>query len=142
MGSCTYNVAKNVAHVITPFSKQANSYIKNSEDFVEIVRSLRIKEDEVMVSFDVRSLYTSVSVKDALSAVAEKLDSDITLQERSGFTSETVMNLLKLCLSATYFKFRDKFYELVDGLTMGSPVSPPVANVFMEKVRVKSVRVI
>ena len=31
------------------------------------------------------------------------------------------------------FKFRDKFYELVDGLTIGSPVSPPVANVFMEK---------
>ena len=28
VGSCTYNVAKNVAHVITPFSKQANSYIK------------------------------------------------------------------------------------------------------------------
>ena len=28
VGSCTYNIAKNVARVIMPFSQQANSYHK------------------------------------------------------------------------------------------------------------------
>ena len=50
------------------------------------------------------------------------------------------MRLLKLCLSTTYFKFRDKFYDLTDGLAMGSPVSPPVANLFMADLESKALR--
>ena len=42
-----------------------------------------------------------------------------------------VVRLLELCLNTTYFKFREKFFELKDGLAMGSSVSPPVANLFM-----------
>ena len=42
-----------------------------------------------------------------------------------------VIKLLTLCLEDTTFKFRDKFYRMTDGLAMGSPVSPIVANIFM-----------
>ena len=90
-----------------------------------------MQEDEVMVSFDVRSLFTSMPVKDALLAVKRRLDDVEKLQERCGFASGTVLRLLELCLSTTNFKFREKFFELKDGLAMGSPVSPPVANLFM-----------
>ena len=41
------------------------------------------------------------------------------------------MDMLNLCLQTRQFQFREKYYELVDGLAMGSPVSPPVANIFM-----------
>ena len=71
---------------------------------MDIVRNLRIQEDEIMVCFDVRSLFTSVPVEDALTAVRKRWDDDDMLQERCGFASETVMRLLKLCLSTTYFK--------------------------------------
>ena len=41
------------------------------------------------------------------------------------------MDMLNLCLQTRQFQFREKHYELVDGLAMGSPGSPPVANIFM-----------
>ena len=40
--------------------------------------------------------------------------------------------LTELCLRSTYFKFRGRFFEQVDGAAMGSPLSPVVANLFME----------
>ena len=35
-------------------------------------------------------------------------------------------------MRCTYFQFLDTFYEQLDGTAMGSPLSPIVANIFME----------
>ena len=40
--------------------------------------------------------------------------------------------LLEFCLKSTYFSFQGKYYEQVEGVAMGSPVSPIVANLYME----------
>ena len=37
-----------------------------------------------------------------------------------------------LCLTSTYFTFQEEFYEQVEGAAMGSPLSPIVANLYME----------
>ena len=44
---------------------------------------------------------------------------------------EAVLKLLKLCMSMMNFKFRNKHYALLDGLPMGSPASPVIANIYM-----------
>ena len=43
-----------------------------------------------------------------------------------------IILLLEFCLKNTYFSFQDQFYEQVEGAAMGSPVSPIVANLYME----------
>ena len=43
-----------------------------------------------------------------------------------------IILLLEFCLKNTYFSFQDQFYEQVEGATMGSPVSPIIANLYME----------
>ena len=43
-----------------------------------------------------------------------------------------IILLLEFCLKNTYFSFQDKFCEQVEGAAMGSPVSPIVANLYME----------
>ena len=85
------------------------------------------------MQFSFKSLYTSVPVAEALQAVDKKLQSDHSLEDRCGYTRETVMAILKLCLDCTHFKFRENHYAIKDGLAMGSHVSSPVANLFMEK---------
>ena len=39
---------------------------------------------------------------------------------------------MKICATTTYFCFGNDFYEQVSGLAMGSPLSPILANLFME----------
>ena len=59
----------------------------------------------VLVSFDIKLLYMSVPVAEALQAVDRKLQLDDSLEEICGYTRETAIVLLKLCLDCTHFKF-------------------------------------
>ena len=45
---------------------------------------------------------------------------------------ETIKDLLRLCLTTTYFAWNGKMYEQTEGGAMGNPLSPVVANIFME----------
>ena len=49
-----------------------------------------------------------------------------------------ITSLLELCLINTYFLFQGKYYEQVQGAVMGSPISPLIANIFMEEFEVKA----
>ena len=51
---------------------------------------------------------------------------------RTILSPENIYDLLKLCLSTTGFQWREKFYEQTHGAPMGSPLSPVMANLFME----------
>ena len=108
------------------------SHVENSSHLAEIVRNTIIKPDEVLVSFDVKSLFMSVPVKQAAECVKRILQADTSWKLKSPISISTIIKLLTICLEDTTFKFREEFYQMTDGLAMGSPVSPVVANVFME----------
>ena len=44
---------------------------------------------------------------------------------------QQVLNLLNLCLNQNYFEFNGNFYIQNEGLPMGSPLSPLLAEIFM-----------
>ena len=48
--------------------------------------------------------------------------------------------LLEFCITHTYFLFQGKYYEQVQGAAMGSPISPLIANIFMEEFEVKALQ--
>ena len=49
-----------------------------------------------------------------------------------------IITLLESCFKNTYFLFQGKYFEQVDGVAMGSPFSPLIANLFMEEFKVKA----
>ena len=49
-----------------------------------------------------------------------------------------IVTLLEFCLKNTYFLFQGKYYEQVYGAAMGFPISPLIANLFMEEFEVKA----
>ena len=55
-------------------------------------------------------------------------------------TQQHIMDLLGLCLRSTYFTFRGKFYEQVEGAAIGSPISPIVANLYMEDFETRAIQ--
>ena len=117
---------------MAPIVGKTDSFIKNSVHLVERLSGVKLEQDECILSYDVSALFTSVPVEESLNIILEKLTADTTLSERTVFTAQQVVDLLRIVLTTTYFKYNGDFYIQVDRAAMGSPVSPIVANIFME----------
>ena len=51
-----------------------------------------------------------------------------------------ITSLLEFCLTHTYSLFQGKYYQQTQGAAMGSPISPHIANIFMEEFEVKALQ--
>ena len=100
--------------------------MKNSFQFVQILESLRIQLDDLIVSFDVVSLFFKVPIVDSLELLGYHFEDD-------------VLALITHILTSTYFCFDGQFYEQTDRVAMGSPLSPVTVNFFMEDFEKKAI---
>ena len=80
--------------------------MKNYFQLVQTLKSLRVQPEDLMVSFDVVSLFTNVPIVDSLELLSERFEDD-------------VLALFKHVLTSTYFCFDGQFYEQTDGVAMG-----------------------
>ena len=82
-----------------------------------------------MASLDITSLFTNVPIEDVLNFLESKIDSN---QISLPIPKTCFLELIKLCTNHNYFQFNEKFYRQKFGISMGSPLSPVLANLFME----------
>ena len=73
-----------------------------------------------------------VPVDDSITIIRDRLLADEDLENRTTLSAEEICHLNVLCLKSTYFKHGEQFFEQKDVVAMGSPLSPVVANIFME----------
>ena len=69
--AATYRIAKRMNKILAPYAREADSYITNTKDFIKTIEDVIIEDDEVMVSFDIKSLFTSVPIDEATKAIEE-----------------------------------------------------------------------
>ena len=131
-GSPTYSLAQHLALILKPLVGNSEHHVVNSTDFIDQIQDLAIQNTDTLISFDVESLFTSVPVKDSCQIIHKCLQADNTLKDRTEMSAEQILELLSLSLNSTSFKWRDTFYQHTEGAAMVSPLSPIVANMFME----------
>ena len=131
-GSVTYGVAKELAEIIKPLVGTSKHHVNNTKESADEIRKTKLEEGECITSYDVTAVSTSVPVPSALEIIKNRLEQDTDLPNRSIMTADNIIELLGFCLNNTYFLFQDVFYEQTKGAAMGSPLSPIVANIFME----------
>ena len=82
-----------------------------------------------MGSLDVDALFTSIPLDETIHICANELFKDkIYIKNLS---KEDIKNLLELATKNSLFLFDGVYYQQVDGVAMGSPLGPTLANIFM-----------
>ena len=131
-GSVTYGVAKVLAKILKSILGKSPHHIQSTKDFVDRVSNTTLQPGECLYSYDITALFTSVPVDAALNIIKDLLKQHTTLCDRTVLSVQKIIELLGFFLHNTYFSFQNKFYEQVEGVVIGSTVSPIVANLYMK----------
>ncbi len=107
-------------------------WTKNSKDLVTELATVMIEDGDIFNSHDVVSLFTNTPIQETLSIIKNRLIADTKLKQRTLLEVEDIMELTEFIATTTYFSFRGTLYKQKFGTAMGSPVSPLLANLFME----------
>ena len=118
-----YNVAKylvKIIHDVMPTTFMLNS----TGSFVNQMSSFDFRPSNVLVSCDVVSLFTNITLNEAIDIVC-----NYAYQPHSPpkYSKETLKKLLQIATGG-YFLHRGKLYCQIDGVSMGSLLGPTLAN--------------
>ena len=91
----SYQLAEHLSSILSPLYGNTDHHVLNSADFVESIKNLGLMRNEIMVSFDVESLFTSVPVNDVIKLTHNPLLSDESLEDRTPNPPTEIIKLLK-----------------------------------------------
>ncbi|XP_070560185.1 uncharacterized protein [Ptychodera flava] len=111
---------------------QIDSYHRPRSPYFKKIKGLEVPPGQKLISYDVSALFINIPVDQALHVIKDRLERDNTLSDRCDLSVEQIVELLRLCLNSTYFLYDGQFFQQKQGAAMGSPVSPIVANMYME----------
>ena len=132
--SLSYQLSKHLTKILAPLIGNSDSHVLNSAEFSSFIVLKTLSPDEILVLFDVVSLFTNVPVSLAIDVARRRLQADDSLPSRTNLNVLELTQLLEFCHSATYLSFRGQVFQQIYGTAMGSPVSVSVANIVMEDV--------
>ena len=101
--------------------------VKDSFTFVDEVLTQNI--DLYMASLDVDALFTNIPLDETIDICIKKLFKTLNTLGK-GISKNDFRDLLNLATKESFFSFNNKFYIQVDGVAMGSPLGPILANIF------------
>ena len=132
IGTYNYKLAKFIVPVLQPFT--AGQYtVKDSFSFVSEITAFQKDRDLVMASFDVSSLFTNIPLDESVDLCVDLLFADCDTLEYKDckFNRTQFRKLLNFAVKDTHFVFNGQLFDQIDGVAMGSPLGPSLANIFM-----------
>ena len=95
-----------------------------------MLKESKLPDDGFMCSFDVVSLFTNVPLEEVIDICCGVLYSD-QCESVIQLSESSFRKLVKLVTSGVEFSFNECMHRQVDGVAMGSPLGPVLANIFM-----------
>ena len=126
--SSHHELGKWLAGLLQPVLERFSSHcISNSFTFAKNMQNLDINPNVFMCSFDVSSLFTNVPLDKTIKICSDVLCDDSDLQPL--IPKNVFVELMKNATSSVEFSFNNTMYKQTDGVAMGLPLDPALANI-------------
>lgn len=109
--------------------------IVNSTNLAIALTNLKINKKHKLVTCDIKDLYINIPTEETLAITKSML-----LKNTGTQITQHIITLMRLVLSQNYFKFQNKIHQPEKGVSLGSPVSSTIAELFLqhfEDIRIK-----
>ena len=131
IGSSQHELAEWLCTILQPVLDRYSAHrIKDSFTFAKTIQDLTTDSDQTFLcSFDISSLFTNIPLEETIQICADSLyESNLTPPIMDKDVSIELMNI---ATTSVEFSFNNKIYKQIDGVAMGSPLGPALANIFV-----------
>ena len=117
-----------------PSTDKAPQKLKNNSEAKEKLSSFIIPDSRILVSFDVKALFTSIPMKFAIDCVKSFIEKNNEIWTTTRFGTKELMEIIKLSFKANFFKYGGHVYKQIKGTPMGSPSSVVIAEIVVQNI--------
>ena len=132
-GSATENIAAFVEYHIKDISKEHQSYLQDTPDFLRYIENVNqgsgLEDDQILVTWDVVGLYNNILHDEGLESLQEGLEG----QNNPEVPSDYLIKLMEIILKNNIFNFHDELWRQEIGCAMGTKPAPSYADIFMAR---------
>lgn len=122
-----YGLAKFLDSIIKPIIPH-EFMLSSTAEFLSRTKNLNFQNAK-LVSYDVESLFTNVPLNEVIDIACEFVYADDS-PTKPTFERKHFKKLLQIATSGE-FLYKDRIYKQLDGVAMGSPLGPTLANLFL-----------
>ena len=131
IGSAQHELAKFLATLFQPVLElYSTNCINDSFSFAKMIQQLKVNSnDSILCSFDICSLFTNVPSGETIEICTKTLyDSCLPTPV---IPKHVFIELIKTTTTSVEFSFNNIMYRQIDGVAMGSPFGPALADIFV-----------
>ena len=128
IGTPTYQLAKYLAKLLSPLTNSEYT-VASTKDFIEKIKNVKVPNGHQLISFDVKSLSTNVSLQKTIDIILKCIYKNKEIN--ASISKKDVKDMLILCTKSDNFSMNGDIYLQIDGVVMGSPLGPVLAGIFM-----------
>ena len=130
-GSVQHQLAKYLSSLLEPvLTLYSSNCICDSFIFADIIKTSNLDPSSVFLcSFDILSLFTNVPLAETIQICADALYS--SEHPPAPFPWQIFVELMEMATSSVEFSFNDIMHRKIDGVAMGSPLGPALANILL-----------
>lgn len=124
-----YNLSKYIGQILKNIVSPIYN-VRNSQELKQKLIGNTINNGEIMVSFDVVSLFTNIPIHLAIKNIMDKWQ---LIKEHTNINKRLFLKILQFCLNENnYFICNNKIYQQSYGMPMGNPLSPTIADIVLD----------
>lgn len=117
----TEKISEFIDHHLRPLVEQLPSYLRDTTHFLHKLQELSVLLPGILlVTLDVKSLYTNFPHNDGIKSCKERLNTKISLQP----TTKDVVELVRQILTKNYLTFAGKHYLRNHGTALDTRMAP------------------
>ena len=95
IGAVSHETSNELARILKPLVGKSPYHAQNTQDFIQHIQDIKLEEEQCIMSYDVKALFTSVPIQPATSIITKLLLEDLELQQRTSLSVDNIASLLK-----------------------------------------------